>query len=72
MILLSARGVELEFIVMTINEFSCDRPKIAFASSPYHDESCREVEEDPSDSPGRFPSSPRAGLSRIKVDVLRS
>ena len=36
-------------------------------------ESGRGVEEDPSNSPRRFfCSSPRSGLSRIKVDVLRN
>ena len=46
--------------------------KSFLASPSYSVESCREVEEDPSDSPRRlFCSSPRSGLSRIKVDVLR-
>ena len=47
--------------------------KSFLASPSYHDESRSEVEEDPSDSPRRLScSSPRSGLSRIKVDVLRS
>ena len=47
--------------------------KSYLASPSYHDESCCGVEEDPSDSPRRFPcSSPRSGLSWIRVDVLRS
>ena len=38
--------------------------KSPLASPSYHDESCREVEEDPSDSPRRLScSSPLSGLS---------
>ena len=46
----------------------------SFLASPSSgDESWNGVEEDPSDSLERFPcSSPRSGLSRIKVDVLRT
>ena len=46
----------------------------SFLTSPsYHGESRSGVEEDPSDSPGRFPFySPRSGRSPIKVDVLRT
>ena len=46
----------------------------SFPASPsYNDKSWSWVEEDPSDSPWRFPCpSPRSGRSRIKVDVLRT
>ena len=47
--------------------------KSFLASPSYNDESRNGVEEDPSDSPGRFPcSSPQSGRSWIKVDVFRS
>ena len=47
--------------------------KSPVASPSYHDESWLEVEEDPSDSPRRsYCSSPRSGLSLVKVDVLRT
>ena len=35
------------FHVMTVNEITWDKPKIIFDFTMYHDESCREVEEDP-------------------------
>ena len=47
--------------------------KSFLASPSYHDESRSGAAEDPSDSPWRLScSSPRSGLSRIKVDVLRT
>ena len=57
------------FHMMTVNEISWDRPKITFGLTMMS----RGVEEDPSDSPRRISCSyPLSGLSRIKVDVLRS
>ena len=50
-----------------------DMDQESFNASPsYHDESRCGV-EDPFDFPRRvYCSSPRSGLSRIKVDVLRT
>ena len=72
-ILQSARTVRLG--VPRDKKINCPQidQKSPLASPSYHDESCREVEEDPSDSPRRLSSSsPVSGLCRIKVDVLRS
>ena len=58
---------------MTVNKMNLpDMDQKSFLPSPsYHDESRSGVEEDPSDSLGRFPcSSPQSGRSRIEVDVL--
>ena len=42
-----------EFHVMTVIQISRDRSNIFFASTSFCDESCDEVDEDPSDSPRR-------------------
>ena len=55
---------------MTVNQKSLEiDQKAPLASPSYHDESCRGVEEDTSDSPRRLScSSPLPRLSRVKVD----
>ena len=69
MMLLSARTVSLGVHHDDGKVVSCNGPKIV----PSSDESFNRAEEDPSDSPRRFScSSPRCGLSRSKVDVLRA
>ena len=72
--LFSARTVWLG-VLRDDGKLSClEWTRNHFLLSPsYHDESWRGVEEDPSDSPRRFPCSfPRSGRSRIEVDVLRT
>ena len=67
-ILLSSRKLDC-----SICDWEYKDQKSPLVSPSYHDESCRGVHEDPSDSPRRFScSSPLSGLSRIKVDVLGS
>ena len=51
---------------------SLEMDQKSLLASSYHDESCRGVEEDPSDSPRTIScSSPCSGRSQVKVDALR-
>ena len=69
--LVTSIGSDSWFNVMAVNWVSWNRPGVVSRPPSSSNESCSGG--DPSDSPRRSSRScPRSGLSRIKVDVLRT